>query len=77
MNPAVITRARKVLSDKRYEVWHDRHVDHLSLDAIMYRRNIHKSTVRDRLAAAHLELLRAGVRQTGSGTYYLEENHAA
>lgn len=61
-----------LLTAKQLEAWK------LELAGMGTRRiadalDIHRSTVLDRLAGAHRRLAKAGVRQDGSGHWYLEE----
>lgn len=70
--PEVRQLAETVLTAKQFEAWELEAAGH-SPREIMWRLNLHKSSVQDRLDAAHLNLMRAGVQMTDQGDYYLEE----
>lgn len=71
----VKTVAERALTVKQLEVF-KLHVAGLSDHQMMWKLGIHRSTARDRLNAATLNLLRAGVRQDPSGRWHYSEEAA-
>lgn len=71
----VMLLAEELLTDRQMEVWILEAYGHPQR-MIAWQLDISRSSVLDRLDAAHRKLRKAGVRQDlATGNYYLEENH--
>lgn len=72
LDPAIRALAEQHLTDQQLAAW-KLELDDLGTRTISLRLDTARSTIRDRLSAAHRTLRRHGVMQTEAGVYYLKE----